>query len=102
MSCHSDRAQDPRVPRRVFVMLLMRTVFRLVGLFRPEYIMGTPERAGEALAEVALGAVTPPRRWIYISLIKGKPTFPNPSQLARSRDAQDRLWRESAAMVGIE
>lgn len=87
---------------RVFVMLLMRTVFRVVGLFRPEYIMGTPERAGEALAEVALGTVTPPPGRIYISLVKGEPRFPDPSELARSRDAQDRLWRESAAMVGIE
>lgn len=87
---------------RAFVMFLMHTVFRLVGLFRPEYVMGTPERAGEALAEVSLGAITPPRGRIYISLVKGKPTFPDPSELARSRDAQDRLWRESAAMVGVE
>jgi hypothetical protein len=38
--------------------------------------MGTPERAGEALAEVSLGAVIPPRGRIYISLVKGEPTFP--------------------------
>ena len=79
----------------------MRTVFRLVGLFRPEYVMGTPERAGEALADVALGVVTPPNGRIYVSLVMGEPTFPDPSELARSRDARDRLWRESAAMVGI-
>jgi len=30
-----------------------------------------------------------------------KPTFPAPSKLARDREAQDRLWRESAAMVGM-
>ena len=87
--------------RRAFVMLLMRTVFRLVGLFRPEYVMGTPERSGQVLADVCLGAVTPPPGRIYVSLVKGEPTFPDPSELARSRDAQDQLWRESAVMVGV-
>lgn len=53
------------------------------------------------MAKVCLGAVTPPAGRIYLSLVKGKPTFPNPSELARSQDAQDRLWRESATMVGI-
>ena len=91
---------SPRVMRAV-VTLLMHTVFRLVGLFRPEYVVGTPERSGEALAEVALGAVDPPNGHIYISLIKGKPAFPDPSELARSRDAQELLWRESAAMVSL-
>ncbi|MFE2184868.1 SDR family NAD(P)-dependent oxidoreductase [Streptomyces sp. NPDC059455] len=94
--------RDSSRARRMFVTLLMRTVFRLVGLFRPEYVMGTPERSGEALAEVSLGTVTPPPGRIYISLVKGQPTFPDPSELARNQDAQDRLWRESAAMVGIE
>jgi NAD(P)-dependent dehydrogenase (short-subunit alcohol dehydrogenase family) len=94
--------RDSSRVRRAFVTLLMHTVFRLVGLFRPEYVMGTPERSGEALAEVALGVVASPPDRIYITLVKGKATFPNPSELARSREAQDRLWRESAAMVGIE
>lgn len=92
---------SPRL-MRAFVMLLMHTVFRLVGFFRPEYVIGTPERSGEALAEVSLGEVVPPRGRIYISLVKGEPTFPIPSELARSRDAQERLWRDSAAMVGLD
>ena len=94
--------RDSSPAMRVFVMFLMNTVFRLVGLFRPEYVMGTPERSGEALAEVSLGTVTPPPGRIYVSLVKGKATFPNPSELARNRDAQSRLWGESAAMVGME
>jgi NAD(P)-dependent dehydrogenase (short-subunit alcohol dehydrogenase family) len=94
--------RDSSRVRRAFVTFLMHTVFRLVGLFRPEYVMGTPERSGEALAEVSLGAITPPPDRIYITLVKGELTFPDPSELARSREAQDRLWRESAAMVGIE
>lgn len=92
---------SPRV-MRVLVTLLMHTIFRLIGLFRPEYVISTAERSGEALAEVALGAITPPSSRIYISLVKGQPTFPDPSELARSREAQDWLWRESAAMVGID
>jgi hypothetical protein len=79
----------------------MRTVFRLVGLFGPEYVIGTAERAGRALANVSLWDVTPPPGRTYISLVKGELTFPDPSELARSRHAQDQLWRESAAMVGI-
>lgn len=92
---------SPRVMRAI-VTLLMHTVFRLVGLFRPEYVIGTPERSGEALAEVALGTVTPPPGRIYLSLVKGQPAFPHPSELARSREARDRLWLESAAMVSLE
>ncbi len=87
--------------RRVLLTVLMRTIFRVAGLFKPEYVMGTAERSGEMLAEVALGTVAPPPGRIYVSLVKGDPTFPDPSELARSRDAQDMLWRESAAMVGI-
>ena len=94
--------RDSSRARRAFITILMRTVFRLVGLFRPEYVMGSSERSGVALAEIALGVITLPRGRIYVSLVKGEPTFPDPSELARSRDAQDRLWRESAAMVSIE
>lgn len=94
--------RDSPLVMRASVTLLMHTVFWLVGLFRPEYVIGTPERSGEALAEVALGTVTPPPGRIYLSLVKGQPRFPDPSELARSREAQERLWRESAAMVGLE
>lgn len=92
---------SPRAMRAI-VTLLMHTVFRVIGLFRPEYVIGTPERSGEALGEVALGAVTPPPGRIYLSLVKGQPTFPDPSELAQSRQAQVQLWRESAAMVGLD
>ncbi|CAM5713209.1 SDR family NAD(P)-dependent oxidoreductase [Streptomyces aurantiogriseus] len=94
--------RDNSRARRAFLTFLMRTVFRVVGFFKPEYVMSTAERSGELLAEVALGNVTPPPGRIYVSLVKGQPTFPDPSALARSRDARDWLWRESAAMVGID
>ncbi|MEU0407927.1 SDR family NAD(P)-dependent oxidoreductase [Streptomyces griseorubiginosus] len=94
--------RDSSRARRVFFTFLMRTVFRVVGLFKPEYVMSTAERSGELLADVALGTVAPPPGRIYVSLVKGEPTFPDPSELARSRNARDRLWRESAVMVGLD
>ncbi len=69
----------------------------LNAVFHP----GSPERAGEALAQLALGSVSPPEGHVYASLVRGELTFPEPSTLARSDDARDRLWRDSAAMVGL-
>jgi hypothetical protein len=89
LTAGTSLGRDASGARRAFVMLLMRTVFRLVGLFRPEYVIGTAERSGEALAEVSLGAVTPPPGRIYISLVKGEPTSLTP-----------RNWRE-AEMIRI-
>nr|MDT0658683.1 SDR family NAD(P)-dependent oxidoreductase [Micromonospora sp. DSM 115978] len=94
--------RDSSPVARVLVGLLMRTVFRVVGLVKPEYVMSTAERSGEKLADVALGTITLPPGRIYVSLVQGEPTFPDPAKLARSRDVQVLLWRESAAMVGID
>jgi NAD(P)-dependent dehydrogenase (short-subunit alcohol dehydrogenase family) len=93
--------RDASPAARAFVGFLMHTVFRLIGLFRPKFNMNAPEHSGEMLAAVSLGTITSPRGQIYVSLVRGEPAFPDPSELARNRDAQDRLWRESAAMVGI-
>jgi NAD(P)-dependent dehydrogenase (short-subunit alcohol dehydrogenase family) len=85
--------------------LLLRVAFpisRVVSIFQPSFYMGTPERAGEALAGLASGKVTPPAGRVYASLVKGKLTFPDPSELARSDEARDRLWRASAIMVGLQ
>lgn len=84
---------------RLIFTLLIHTVFRVVGLFRPEYVMGKAEHSGEMLAKIALGKIILPHGRIYVSLVKGKPTFPDPSELAQSQEAQDLLWRESADMV---
>lgn len=87
--------------QKAFFWLLTHMLFPLVGLFRPEFVMNTPGHSGKQLAGVALGTIAPPLGRIYVSLVKGEPTFPDPSELARSREAQDRLWRESAVMVGL-
>lgn len=80
---------------------LMFPLFGLLARFRSQYYMGTPERAGEVLAELASGNVTPPPGRVYVSLVRGEVTFPDPSELARSDDARDRLWRESEGMTGV-
>ena len=94
--------RDASALQRALVKLLTRTVFPVIGMFRPEFVMNTPEHSGNMLANVALGAISPPPGRIYVSLVKGEPTFPDPSELARNEEAQDRLWRESAALVGID
>jgi len=79
----------------------MRPVLRFLSLFFPQLYSSTPEQSGEALAELALAEVTPPSGRVYASHVRGRITFPDPSQLAQSDDARDLLWRESAAMVGL-
>ncbi|MCF7220443.1 SDR family NAD(P)-dependent oxidoreductase [Marilutibacter chinensis] len=88
--------------QKAILGIVMRTIFPLIGLFRPEFVMNAPEHSGRMLADVALGTLSLPNGRIYVSLVKGKPTFPDPSALACDREAQDRLWRESADMVGLE
>jgi hypothetical protein len=38
---------------------------------------------------------------MYASLVKGKLTWPDPSELAQSDAARRGLWVESAQMVGL-
>jgi NAD(P)-dependent dehydrogenase (short-subunit alcohol dehydrogenase family) len=93
--------RDSSPVARAVVRALMGTIFRVVGFFKPEYVMSTAGRSGEQLAAVALGAITPPPGRVYVSLVKGEATFPDPSELARDRDAQRQLWHASADMVGV-
>ena len=90
-------SRDAPRPLRV----LMRIIIPLIGIFKPQFRSGTPERAGEALAQLTLGEINPPKGRVYASLVRGKLTFPDPSVLAQSDEARDMLWRESAAMVGL-
>jgi NAD(P)-dependent dehydrogenase (short-subunit alcohol dehydrogenase family) len=80
---------------------LMPVILLPLSVFKPQFRSGTPERAGEALAQLTLGEINPPAGRVYASLVRGKLTFPDPSALAQSDEARDLLWRESAAMVGL-
>ena len=56
--------------------------------------------AGNALADLALGVATPPDGRTYAALRRGRITWPDPSSLARSDEAQA-LWNDSARLVGL-
>jgi hypothetical protein len=63
--------------------------------------VNTLEQAGNAIADLGLGTIVPPSGRIYASLVKGKLTWPDPSELAQSDTAMRGLWMESAHMVGL-
>jgi NAD(P)-dependent dehydrogenase (short-subunit alcohol dehydrogenase family) len=86
---------------RGFMRVMMPPIFGLLSLFRPQFYPGNPKRSGEVLAQLALGEIKLPAGRVYASLVKGQLTFPDPSPLAKSDEARDMLWRESAAMVGL-
>ena len=77
---------------------LMMTVASAV---RPLAGINTIEQAGNAIADLGLGTIVPPTGRIYASLVKGKLTWPDPSELAQSDTAMKGLWVESAHMVGL-
>jgi NAD(P)-dependent dehydrogenase (short-subunit alcohol dehydrogenase family) len=68
---------------------------------RPLAGINTIEQAGNAITDLALGTIVPPTGRIYASLVKGKLTWPDPSELAQSDTAMKGLWVESAHMVGL-
>ena len=81
------------------VRTLMRTA---VPVARRLVHLNTVDEAGQTLADLALGRICPPHGRIYASLVRGKLTWPDPAPLARSDSAMDSLWRDSAALVGLE
>ena len=86
---------------KVLVTVFLRPLFHLVSIFIPFLYIGRVERAGKILAALALGQARVPEDKIYASLVRGKLTFPDPSQLAQNNDVRDLLWTESAVMVDL-
>lgn len=84
---------------KILLPFLIRPLFYVVSMFKPAFYMGTAKRSGEALADLALGKVTLPADKIYASLVRGKITFPDPSQLAKDNRVRDLVWKESAEMA---
>lgn len=58
-------------------------------------------QAGNAIADLGFGTIVPPSGRIYASLVKGKLTWPDPSDLTQSETTIRGLWMESAQMVGL-
>jgi NAD(P)-dependent dehydrogenase (short-subunit alcohol dehydrogenase family) len=75
-----------------------KLMISMASLLRP---VNTIEQAGNAIADIGLGTIVPPTGRIYASLVKGKLTWPDPSDLAQSDTAMRGLWMESAQMVGL-
>jgi NAD(P)-dependent dehydrogenase (short-subunit alcohol dehydrogenase family) len=71
------------------------------SLVRPLAGINTIEQAGNAIADLGLGTIAPPPGRIYAALVKGRLTWPDPSDLAQSDTAMKELWVESAHMVGM-
>lgn len=63
--------------------------------------MNTVEGGGNLLADMALARVEPPAGYFYASQIKRQLTWPDPSALANDDAVVAKLWRDSAAMVGL-
>ncbi len=61
----------------------------------------TPQTAGRALSDLALGRIEPPEGQRYASLRGGRLAWPEPSELARSEGAMRALWDDSAQLVGL-
>jgi NAD(P)-dependent dehydrogenase (short-subunit alcohol dehydrogenase family) len=78
-----------------------KLMMAVVSMLRPLAGMNTIEQSGNAIADLGLGKIAPPSGRIYASLVKGKLTWPDPSELARKDDAMKTLWRDSARMVGL-
>ena len=81
--------------------LWARLAMGTVGLIRPMARLATVDQAGQNLADLALGRITPPAGRLYASLVKRQLTWPDPSELAREDDLMNGLWRDSARMAGL-
>lgn len=79
----------------------LRLVWRILASPAGRLIPGltSPERAGTVLA--ALATTEPVGGSGYASVVRGELTWPEPSPLARSDEARDALWRDSAALTGL-
>ena len=82
-------------------MRALRPVFILLSRLRPELYMNTPGHAGDVLAQLADGTLTPPAGHVYASLVRGKLAYPDPSALGRDPAAREEVWRDSAILTGL-
>jgi NAD(P)-dependent dehydrogenase (short-subunit alcohol dehydrogenase family) len=86
----------------------LRTAWSLLGtgvlgwpLRRLNRNLNSPTAAGNALADLALGHVTPPKGRMYAALRRAQLTWPEPSELARRGDLAQAVWDESARLVRL-
>ncbi len=81
---------------------IVRTlVWPLLPLIQPfSPMMNSLSQAASGLAGLADGSIASER--VYMSLRRARPTWPDPSALARDDALCATLWADSAAMVGLQ
>ena len=81
--------------------VVRRLIWPLLPLIQPfSHGMNSLGDAGRGLADLSDGTISS-QTAIYCSLRKAKLTWPPPSTIAQDDAACARLWRDSAAMVGL-
>ncbi|HEY0197244.1 MAG TPA: SDR family NAD(P)-dependent oxidoreductase [Rhodanobacter sp.] len=70
----------------------------ILGFFQR---MNTVEGGGNLLAGMALARVEPPAGHFYASQVRRQLIWPDPSALANDDAVMVKLWRDSAAIVGL-
>jgi NAD(P)-dependent dehydrogenase (short-subunit alcohol dehydrogenase family) len=73
----------------------------LVPILNPILRFNTIAGSGRLLADLALSRVAPPPGRLYASQVKRRLTWPDPSELASDDAVMAKLWRDSAALVGL-
>jgi NAD(P)-dependent dehydrogenase (short-subunit alcohol dehydrogenase family) len=82
--------------------LAFRALFSVfMPLMSPLLRINTPAGGGALLGNLVLGNLVPPVGRIYASQIKRRLTWPDPSELVRDNAVSEKLWRDSASMVGL-
>lgn len=80
------------------IRLFFAVTVRIQRLTRP---INSLKGGADLLADLALGRIVPPPGHLYASQVERKLTWPAPSELARDNAVMSKLWRDSAAMVGL-
>lgn len=93
-------ARDLALPLRIAWSVFGTPLGAPLRRFNPT--MNTRKAAGEALANLVLGTVTPPEGRTYAALRRGKLGWPDPSALASKDDLGQALWTDSAHLAGLQ
>jgi hypothetical protein len=82
--------------------LPVRLLFGVVGpMLSPILRMNTLAGSGGLLTDLALGVVAPPVGRLYASHVDRRLAWPDPADLAADDAVTAKLWRDSAALVGL-
>ncbi len=79
--------------------IVRKIVLPLLAVVKPLGGMNSLADGAKGLRGLADGSITGDA--VYMSLRKGKPTWPEVSDIARDDTVMERLWADSAEMVGL-